>query len=89
MRFVTRVLGLAGVLALVAGLATPQNGMPIDNEGDVVFLYSSPTGGSPTGAIPPDISTGDFYYQVHQGDRVLRHTDDASDLATIGISGYT
>ncbi|MCZ6598388.1 MAG: hypothetical protein O7B99_12170, partial [Planctomycetota bacterium] len=88
MRTVARSPGVAGVLALVAGLAAAQNEMPIDNEGDYVLLYSSPTLGSPTGTIPPDITTGDFYYQVHQGDRVMRHTDDATGTATIGINGF-
>lgn len=88
MRTATRVLGLASALALVAGTAAAQNSndSPLNNNGDVVFFYSSPSSGFSSLAFPPDI-TGDLYWRAHSGAEMMNDVDPLLGSA-MEIDGY-
>jgi hypothetical protein len=88
MRNATRVLGFASALALVAGTAAAQNSndSPLNNGGDVVFLYSSPSSGFSSLAFPPDI-TGDLYFRRHSGAGMMNDVDGLLGSA-MEIDGY-
>jgi hypothetical protein len=88
MRTATRVLGYAGALALVASTAAAQNSndSPLNNGGDVVFIYSSPSSGFTSLAFPPDI-TGDLYWRSHPGSGFMNDVDPLAG-STMEIDGY-
>ncbi len=71
------------LLTLPAFGQANSNDVPLNNGGDVMFIFSSPSIGAPSGTVPPD-STGDLYYKVLPGDRLLRHATPAS----VVIDGY-
>ncbi len=60
----TLALSLAPVLSAAA--PAQGNGLTLNNGGDVVFLYSDPSAGAPTGTFPPDIS-GDLFWKTIPG----------------------
>jgi len=88
MRTATRVLGLASSLALVAGTAAAQNSndSTLNNGGDVVFFYSSPSSGFSSLAFPPDIN-GDLYWRSHSGANMMNDVDGLIGAA-MEIDGY-
>jgi hypothetical protein len=88
MRNATRVLGFASALAFAAGSVAAQNSndSPLNNGGDVVFLYSSPSSGFSSLAFPPDI-TGDLYFRTHSGANMMNDVDGLIGSA-MEIDGY-
>jgi hypothetical protein len=88
MRNATRVLGFATALAFVAGTAAAQNSndSPFNNNGDVVFLYSSPSSGFSSLAFPPDVN-GDLYWRSHSGAAFMNDVDPLLGSA-MEIDGY-
>jgi hypothetical protein len=89
MRTAIRVLGYAGALAFVASSAAAQtnsNDSPLNNGGDVVFIYSSPSLGFSSLAFPPDV-TGDLYWRSHPGSGFMNDVDPGLGSA-MEIDGY-
>jgi len=75
-------------LLLAGGDATGQsqsNDVPLSNGSEVIYLYSSPSVGFPTGTNPPDVN-GDLYWKALPGDGVLRH--ETALGAFVEIDGY-
>ncbi len=75
MHTLLRPLAAVGALAATTGLAIAQvnsNNSTLNNGGDVVFLFSSPSSGFTAAANPPD-ATGDWYYKVWKGNQSLNH----------------
>ncbi len=75
MRCMLRPFAVAVALAATTSLAFAQvdsNNSTLNNGGDVVFLYSSPSSGFTAAANPPD-AAGDWYYKVWQGSQSLDH----------------
>lgn len=62
---------------------TPQigNDLPLNNEGDVFFLFSDPSVGASTGSFPPDFG-GDLYWKVLPRD-VLRTPSGTIELSAL------
>lgn len=91
MRFLSRSLTAASLL--VAGVTSAQsvsNDIPVNNGGDVVFIYSSPSSGFSSLAFPPDV-TGDLYWRAH-GNSAVGSVDLMDVAAVIGsaieVDGY-
>ncbi len=75
MHSMMRPFVLAGAIVATTSLALAQvnsNNSTLNNGGDVVFLYSSPSSGFTSGANPPDVA-GDWYYKVWEGEGTLNH----------------
>lgn len=89
MRTATRVLGVASALALAAGISTAQNSnnSTFNNGGDIAFLYSDPSSGATSGAVPQDI-TGDLYWRTHRGANFVNDVDAALGGSLMEIDGY-
>ena len=61
---------MTAALAGTLGAQTAANDLPLANGGDVLFLYSDPSVGFPTGTYPPDFS-GDLFWKVLPRDVLL------------------
>ncbi len=89
LRTVFRLLGLPCALALLAGPAESfqvhSNDLPLNNVGDVFYIYSSPSVGSSVGTVPPDLA-GDLYWRALPGDRVMSH--ETAFGAVMEVDGY-
>lgn len=84
------LLGVAGALALGAATVAAQNSNDINfnNEGDVVFFYSDPSVGAPTGTNPPDF-TGDLIWKSYSGPAVMAHGEGGGAVsATMEIDSF-
>ncbi|MEM7311450.1 MAG: hypothetical protein AAF682_32600, partial [Planctomycetota bacterium] len=89
MRTAYRALGVASALALTGGLAAAQvnsNDSTFNNNGDVVFIYSSPSSGFTSLAFPPDV-TGDLYWRAHSGADFMNDVDAVIGSA-MEVDGY-
>ena len=88
MRTATRVIGLAGALALAAGSAQAQNNndSTLNNGADFVFFYSSPSSGFSSLAFPPDV-TGDLFWTSHSGAGMMNDVDALLGSA-MEVDGY-
>ncbi len=69
----------------IASGAADSNDVPLHNGMDVMFVHSSPSVGFPTGTFPPDL-TGDLFWKVLTGDRILAH--HRAFPGTAEIDGY-
>jgi hypothetical protein len=87
MKVGTRVIS---TLAILAGVVTAQNGnnSPLNNGGDVIFLYSSPVSiGGP--ALGPADPLGDLYWRAHNGANFMCDTfGPLPGTQTMEIDGY-
>ncbi|MEM7310005.1 MAG: hypothetical protein AAF682_25240, partial [Planctomycetota bacterium] len=78
--------------ALLAAGASPlcaqvnSNDTPLNNNGDVVFIYSSPSSGFTSLAFPPDV-TGDLYWRAHSGSNMMCDVDAVIGSA-MEVDGY-
>ncbi len=76
---------VAGTLAAFASPALAQvnsNNSTLNNGGDVLFLYSSPSSGSTAGANPPDVG-GDWFYKVWEGAGTLNHVTSLGSVMEV------
>jgi len=73
------------LLPIVASAQSGSNDMPLNNGGDLLAIPLGTSVGAPTGTVPPSL-TGDLYWKVLAGDRVLHHQTAAG--ATMEINGY-
>ncbi len=67
--------GAAFAVALPASTSHAQvnsNDLTLNNGGDVIFMYSSPSSGFTAAADPPD-AAGDWYYKVYSGAGGMNH----------------
>jgi len=63
-----------------------SNDTPLNNGGDAVFFYSSPSSGASSLATTPDVS-GDLYWRSHSGAAMMNDVDP--DLGSVmEVSGY-
>ena len=83
--------GLAAALALVLAAAAPaaqwSNDTPFNNGADVAFIYSDPSSGATSGAVPADV-TGDLYWRTHSGGNFLNDVDAALGGSLMEVDGY-
>ena len=80
----TRHHVLTPIPLLLALAALQSNDAPLNNGGDVVLTYSSPSVGAPLGH-PPDLA-GDLWWKVLPGDRFMGYQGPSG--ATMEIDGY-
>jgi len=66
--------------------AQSSNNTPLNNGGDVVFFYSSPSSGFSSLAFPPDVN-GDLYWRAHSGADMMNDVD-ALLGAAMEVDGY-
>ena len=85
----TRILTVAGALALGAGLSAAQNSndSTFNNGGDVIFFYSDPSSGSTSGAVPANIN-GDLYFRIHRGNNFMNDVDASLGGSLMEVDGY-
>ncbi|MEM7310102.1 MAG: hypothetical protein AAF682_25730 [Planctomycetota bacterium] len=71
-----RVLPFVAALALPLGASAQvnSNDATFNNNGDVMFIYSSPSSGFDSLASPPDI-TGDLYWRAHSGAQFMNDVE--------------
>lgn len=75
-RLASALAALVAIAATAFAQANPnnENDLPLHNGADIVFLYSDPSVGAPTGTYPPDFVSGDLFWKVYPKEALLSPT---------------